>query len=987
MLLKFSFAMRKKILYYYSVLPRLFVLLLIPLVFVTVHSSFASAEKSSEVQVGKKNKRENVVPGEFIIKMKNDTSPDDLFLGKNKLESTKKIVDKDKIKEKKLEKVKKAGIDKWYKAKARSGNSEKALQLLRRDPNVEYAEPNYIYSVSLTPNDPFFPQLWSLNSNSQPGGIDIDAPLAWDTRTASDVVVGVIDTGIDYNHEDLVANMWTNPGETAGNNIDDDGNGFVDDIHGWDFVNNDNDPADDYGHGTHVAGTIGAVGNNGVGVTGVAWNIKIASLKFIGSSGYGTLEDAVRALTYAEMMGFAITNNSWAGGGYSQALYDAISAANSNGHLFVAAAGNSSQNMDSVPDYPAGYNLDNIISVAATDSSDGMAYFSNYGAMSVDLGAPGVFVYSTVPKGMCILCSPSGYSYLSGTSMASPHVAGVAALLWTQRPTLSNLGVKNAILAGTDPVPSLFGKTVSGGRLNLYNLFDNDSTPPNAITNLSVIDKTFNTITLQWTAVGDDGAIGRAKKYDVRYSTSPITNINFANAQKAGIVPPPSVSGTLESVIVKGLSPNTTYYFAVKVSDNVSNTSGISNIATGKTSTADIFFSDAVPSDTTNWTIEGDNGMGGGALWHVTTRRSQSPTRSLYYGSETTGNFNTGAANKGSVISPSINLSASKNSQLSFQQFLDKEAGLSYDKTQIFVSEDNGTSWVEIFFGTPTEGVWKNEVLDLSAYDGKTIKIKFSFDTIDAVLNDFEGWFLDDIVVRGQKISVPPVADAGPDQNGATGQSLNFSGAASTDLDGTITSYIWNFGDGATASGKMVSHAYSNAGTYLVKLKVQDNVGLVDEDELSVTVVSVPTMVFSDSFEIKEWNNLWTEDSQNDWSRARQRGVGSKYSAEIDGSANDAQLISIPINLGTKKNAEISFSWYIENTFDAGEYVAFDVSTDNGATWVEKSRIRGDVDPENKWAQVNLVLTNINNLKIRFRGKVSSSTEDANVDAVTVTAY
>ena len=191
--------------------------------------------------------------------------------------------------------------------------------------------------------------------------------------------------------------------------------------------------------------------------------------------------------------------------------------------------------------------------------------------------------------------------------------------------------------------------------------------------------------------------------------------------------------------------------------------------------------------------------------------RSQSPTRSLYYGSETTGNFNTGAANKGSITSPAIDLLASKNSQLSFQQFLDKEAGTSYDKTQIFVSEDNGTSWVEIFFGTPTEGAWRNEILDLSAYDGKTIKIKFSFDTIDAVLNDFEGWFIDDIVVRGQKISVAPIADAGPDQNGATGQSLNFSGAASTDADGTITSYLWNFGDVATASGKMVSHAYSNA--------------------------------------------------------------------------------------------------------------------------------------------------------------------------------
>src|SRR5262249_28581701 len=216
------------------------------------------------------------------------------------------------------------------------------------------------------------------------------APLAWDVVQGSpDVVVGVIDTGIDYTHPDLVANMWTNPGEIPGNGIDDDGNGFVDDVYGYDFANDDPDPSDDYGHGTHVAGTIGAVGNNSVGIAGVSWRVRLMAIKFIGANGSGSSSGAVRAVNYAVQMGARLTSNSWGGRGNSIALREAIAAAQAAGQLFVAAAGNSSSNNDTNPFYPASYDLDNVIAVGAIESDGDRATFSNFG-QTVDVYAPGV---------------------------------------------------------------------------------------------------------------------------------------------------------------------------------------------------------------------------------------------------------------------------------------------------------------------------------------------------------------------------------------------------------------------------------------------------------------------------------------------------------------------------------------------------------------------------------------------------------------------
>jgi subtilisin family serine protease len=286
---------------------------------------------------------------------------------------------------------------------------------------------------------------------------------------ASSVYVGVIDEGVMISHPDLAANIGTNPGEIAGDGIDNDGNGYVDDVNGWDFAGNDNTVYDGKqdDHGTHVSGTIGAVGGNGAGVAGVCWNVKILNAKFLGRNG-GTTANAIKAIDYLtdlktrHGLNLVATNNSWGGGGYSKALQDAIERANQMNILFIAAAGNSSVNNDTSPHYPSSYTNVNVIAVASITSTGALSSFSNYGATSVDLAAPGSGIWSTVPGRK----SPSYASY-SGTSMATPHVTGAAAMYASAHPGATAGQIKAAILGSVVPTPSLSGKTVTGGRLNV----------------------------------------------------------------------------------------------------------------------------------------------------------------------------------------------------------------------------------------------------------------------------------------------------------------------------------------------------------------------------------------------------------------------------------------------------------------------------------------------------------------------------------------
>lgn len=282
-----------------------------------------------------------------------------------------------------------------------------AVAAFQRSGLVKYAEPDYIvHATQVYPNDPRFQDgtLWGLDNTGQNGGTadaDIDAPEGWEHRnSANNVIVAVIDTGVRYTHEDLAANIWTNPGEIAGNGIDDDGDGYIDDVHGINAITGSGDPNDDNHHGTHVAGTIGAVGNNNLGVVGVAWAVSIMPLKFLDSSGYGDVADAIECIDYATMMRVSIMNNSWGASIYLGAgLRDAIAAARNRGILFVAAAGNNRRDNDSNPFYPANYDLDNLVTVAATTRNDLLAnelfWGSNWGLVSVHLGGPGLDIYST----------------------------------------------------------------------------------------------------------------------------------------------------------------------------------------------------------------------------------------------------------------------------------------------------------------------------------------------------------------------------------------------------------------------------------------------------------------------------------------------------------------------------------------------------------------------------------------------------------------
>lgn len=348
-----------------------------------------------------------------------------------------------------------------------------AVRDLQKDPTIEFAEPNWIYQHDATSNDPYFTNgsLWGMygdgTSPSNPYGSQ--AGEAWVNRTdCSSVYVGIIDEGLMFAHEDLTGNVWTNPYDPI-DGVDNDGNGYVDDVRGWDFVGNDNTVFDGKdAHGTHVSGTVAARGGNGKGVAGACWQLNLISLKFLGNGG-GTTANAIKAVNYLTDLknrhGLKIvaSNNSWGGGGYSKALYDAIANAGRAEILFIAAAGNSGVNTDSSPHYPSSYDNPNIISVAAIDKLGNLARWSNYGSTSVDLGAPGVGIWSTVPGKR----GTSSYSSYSGTSMATPHVTGAAALYAAAHPTATSATIKTALLSSVISTGSLAGKTLTGGRLNI----------------------------------------------------------------------------------------------------------------------------------------------------------------------------------------------------------------------------------------------------------------------------------------------------------------------------------------------------------------------------------------------------------------------------------------------------------------------------------------------------------------------------------------
>jgi subtilisin family serine protease len=375
---------------------------------------------------------------------------------------------------------------------AAGASAAEAERTLERRSDVVRAEPNRTYQLfETTPNDPDWLELWGLPA--------IKAPLAWDVTTGSDAVtVAVVDSGVDYNHPDLVDNMWTNPSE-AMDGLDNDGNGLIDDVRGWDYYAGDAAPLDELDHGTHVAGTIGARGHNLQGVVGVNWRVKLLPLRV----GHQTLSGAaiVNSFRYACAKGARVVNGSF-GGGYSEEIHQAI--AECPNTLFVFAAGNSSRNNDIFPTHPCGDPSPNVICVAASQLGDTLAVFSNYGVTSVDLAAPGADILSTIRGGL--------FDYFNGTSMASPHVAGAAALVLAQRPQLSAIELRNAVLLSVDLVPSLAGLVTTGGRLNVARALGQEVQPPVGLAASSTshpagIWTNRQTVTLSWGGASDVNGI------------------------------------------------------------------------------------------------------------------------------------------------------------------------------------------------------------------------------------------------------------------------------------------------------------------------------------------------------------------------------------------------------------------------------------------------------------------------------------------------
>lgn len=612
-----------------------------------------------------------------------------------------------------------------------SSSFAERVQALEARSDVEYVEPNTLLQIDKIPDDAEFGQLYGMNNTGEEGGTvdaDIDAPEAWDVSTGSrDVLVGIIDTGVDYTHPDIAENYWHNPGETgldangadkSTNGIDDDGNGFIDDFRGWDFANNDNDPIDDHAHGTHCAGTIGGRGNNGVGVAGVNWEVSIVGIKFLTGAGSGNLADAVKAIEYGTLIGVNMMSNSWGGGDFSETMDAAIRAAGAKDILFIAAAGNDASNNDISPHYPSSYTADNVISVAATDRKDGMAIFSSYGATTVDVGAPGVDILSSVLGGL--------YTKFSGTSMATPHVTGVAALIKSVYPNATAAEVKARILNTSDPVVALQGKTLSGGRVNAYNALEDDTVAPNAPEDLTVIDAGISSIDLSWKASGDDADVGSARRYDVRYATSVIRNERDWDAA----IRVATVAGAATrrmTATITNLPFNTQGFVAMKAIDNVGNIGPMSDstafqvrvVAKVLENNADTL--DGVTADVP-WALETIGGV---------TTFSDSP-----------------AAPYGDNVNASLTLddiaATDPHMTLVVTSAYDFESG--YDFGYVEVSTDAGVTWTQVDKVTGTaSSTTKAYDLTTIATGATSIRIRFRVTSDYSISKD--GWHIDTITV------------------------------------------------------------------------------------------------------------------------------------------------------------------------------------------------------------------------------------------------
>ncbi len=456
---------------------------------------------------------------------------------------------------------------------------KKTIKELKRSGIIKSIEPNFRVKAFATPNDSKYSQMWGLNNTGQSGGtvdVDIDAPEAWNiSQGSSEVIIAVLDTGVLYTHPDLKNNMWNNSAEIPGNGIDDDGNGYVDDVHGINSITNAGDPKDDNGHGTHCAGVIAGVTNNSEGISGVSWNSKIMALKFLDNSGSGSLSDAIQGIQYVIAMkqkgvNVKAISNSWGGSGYSASLESAIELANSYGIVFIAAAGNESNDNDSKASYPASYDLDNVITVAALDKSGNLASFSNFGRNSVHVAAPGVSILSTYLNNQ--------YTLLSGTSMATPFVSGITALILSTQ-NLTPLQVKSKLMSTVKPLNTLQGLVKSAGIVSAYRALSDSSIPLPPVNNTISYKSTpkaydWNEDLGSKISSADDAYVLVNTNFDFKYFGTSYRKFAISTNGRIQPLAQDESAPTTEdynSSLYKGISP----YNADLVASNISNDGGV----------------------------------------------------------------------------------------------------------------------------------------------------------------------------------------------------------------------------------------------------------------------------------------------------------------------------------------------------------------------------------------------------------------------------
>ena len=658
-----------------------------------------------------------------------------------------------------------------------------ALKKLRKNPAVLYAEPDYIVSASVTPDDSSYASLWGMNNTGQTGGVadaDIDAPEAWDISTGShDVVVGVIDTGVDHTHPDLIANIWTNPAEIAGDGIDNDGNGFIDDMHGISAITSIGDPMDDNGHGSHVSGTIGATGNNGLGVVGVNHNVSIIGCKFLDASGSGSLSDALTCIDYFvdlknNGVNVRATNNSWGGGGFSQALSDAITSSEEANILFVAAAGNDAYDNDAQSSYPSGYPHDSVLAVASTTHTDDMSSFSQWGLTTVDLGAPGSDILSTVPGG--------GYASYSGTSMATPHVTGAAALAWSVNPELSAIEMKDLLMSSGDDNAALSGKTASGKRLNVKNALD-DADPTPGFT-LKPTPSSSTIVAGETATYSFD--VGSIAEWDGEVNLTLVDSLGGATLSTTTATP----GATFELTI-----PTTAETQWGEYAFTVTATSG----ELVKTSTVRLMVN---PQGLNEFTYSNDN------VVDIPDNNAEGITSVINVADDLT------------VFASDIyvnithtwigDLTVTLTSPTGTSAALHSASGGSDD-------DIDSTFSSSAFNGEVATGDWTLSVADNAAADTGTLN----------------NWALT-ITGIGEVLPSAPEASFSYEADGLT---TTFTDSSS-DSNNDMVSWNWSFGDGAISSEQNPVHTFAETGNYEVTLTVTDAEGLSDSETMLVSVSS-----------------------------------------------------------------------------------------------------------------------------------------------------